>query len=292
MGRGVIVMTMEICLKMIKEEIEKCIITAQNGDKVFANGLLAKESFIRSSKLIGLLHETVKYDLICHGVNPKNIYPQYGFSKPEIKFAGFLKQKYQDITVVPRKIHPEKTEITWGPLSYEGILDLYGYNYTSNSLVINVRSQLSSLAKNVDTLFERTFAEAMNLHLIYEQMVLGEVYLIPVYEYEQESAKKNIVKFSNHKTNLEKYISFFSSISGRKEVDKDEFKYERCALIIADFSKKEPILYSTTEELKQAHLISKDFDLELERISFTSMVPDLLKTYSERFDISNIIYKE
>ena len=157
-------------------------------------------------------------------------------SKPEIKLAGFLKQKNQDITVVPRNIQPQPTEITWGPLSHEGIQDLFGFEYTSNSLVINVRSQLSSLAKNADTLFERTFAEAMNLHLIYKDIVLGDVYLIPVYEYEQSAAKINKVKFSNKRTNLEKYISFFSSVSGRINTDEDEFKYERCALIIADFS--------------------------------------------------------
>ncbi len=154
------------CLKTIKHNIEECIITGKNGDKQFANGLLAKESFIRSSKLIGFLHETVKYNLIEHGVYPGNIFPPLGFSKPEIKLAGYLKQKNQDITVLPRNIKPQETEITWGPLAHESILDNYGLDYTRRSLVINVRSQLSSLANNSDTLFERTFAEAMNLHLI------------------------------------------------------------------------------------------------------------------------------
>lgn len=280
------------CLKKIKEEIELCIITGKNGDKSFENGLLAKESFIRSSRLIDYLHQTVKYDLMQHGINPGNIYPPYGMSKPEIKLAGFLKQKDQDITVVPRNIQPQPTEITWGPLSHEGIQDLFGPEYTSNSLVINVRSQLSSLAKNADTLFERTFAEAMNLHLIYKDIVLGDVYLIPVYEYEQSAAKINKVKFSSKRTNLEKYISFFSSVSGRINTDEDEFKYERCALIIADFSKGVPVLYSSTQQLKDDGLISNDFDLELANISYLSMVDDLLRIYSERFNIENIIYED
>ena len=278
------------CLKIIKHDIEKCIVTGKNGDKQFENGLLAKESFIRSSKLIGLLHETVKYDLMKHGVCDENIFPPYGFSKPEIKLAGFLKQKDQDITVIPRNINPVPTEITWGPLSYEGIIDKYGFEYTRRSLVINIRSQLSSLAKNSDTLFERTFAEAMNLHLIYNDMVLGEVYLIPVYEYEQSAAKDNKVKFSVHKTNLEKYISFFTSISGRKDSTADEFKYERCALIIADFSKEVPVLYSTTKQLKDDNLISEDFNLELADISYLNMIDDLLNIYSQRFEISDIVY--
>lgn len=280
------------CLKTIKHDIEECIVTGKNGDKPFDNGLLAKESFIRSSKLIGLLHETIKYNLIEHGVYPGNIYPPYGFSNPEIKLAGFLKQKDQDITVIPRNIEPKETEITWGPLSHEGLFDNYGLEYTRRSLVINVRSQLSSLAKNADTLFERTFAEAMNLHLIYNDIVLGDAYLIPVYEYEQSAAKKNKIKFSNHRTNLEKYISFFSSISGRKDSNKEEYKYERCALIIADFSQDVPVLYSTTKQLKDANLISQDFDLELADISYPNMIDDLLDTYSKRFDINNIVFED
>ncbi len=280
------------CLKTIKHDIEECIITGKNGNKQFENGLIAKESFIRSSKLIGLLHETVKHNLIEHGVYPRNIFPPFGFSNPEIKLAGFLKQKDQDITVVPRNIEPKKTEITWGPLSYEGIFDNYGLEYTRRSLVINVRSQLSSLAKNADTLFERTFAEAMNLHLIYNDIVLGDVYLIPVYEYEQSAAKNNKIKFSNHRTSLEKYISFFSSISGRKDATKDEYKYERCALIIADFSQEDPVLYSTTKQLKDANLISQDFDLELADISYPNMIDDLLDIYSKRFDINDIVFDD
>lgn len=278
------------CLKTIKCEIEKCITTGKNGDKQFENGLLAKESFIRSSKLIGLLHETVKYDLMQHGVCPGNIFPPYGFTTPEIKLSGFLKQKDQDITVIPRNITPTPTEITWGPLAHECIIDNYGLEYTRRSLVINVRSQLSSLAKNSDTLFERTVAEALNLHLIYNDMVLGDVYLIPVYEYEQAAAKNNIVEFSKHKTNLEKYISFFTSISGRQDPTTDEFKYERCALIIVDFSQEIPILYSTTRQLKEAELIPEDFDLELADISYLNMIDELLNIYQQRFDISDIIY--
>lgn len=54
-------------------------------------------------------------------------------------------------------------------LNFDGILkgerDKYGFEFTEHTLSVNVRSQLSSIAKNFDTLYERTFAEAINLHL-------------------------------------------------------------------------------------------------------------------------------
>lgn len=275
------------CLLKIKTEIERCISTGKNLDKVFDNGLLAKESFIRSSRLINYLHETVKNELVKKHIIIDNIFPPVGCSKPEVKLTGYFKCKKQDITVIPSNIKKEKTKITWGPLAHENIRDEYGARYTENCLVINVRSQLSSLAKNSDTLFERTIAEAINLHIMYPHIVLGEVYLIPVYQYDQEAAKNNKIKFCKRATNLEKYISFFKSVSERKDHG-DGFKYERCALIIVDFSKDIPILYSTTKQLKKDHLVNKNFDVELKSISFQKFTADLLKQYSLRFNIHNI----
>lgn len=52
-------------------------------------------------------------------------------------------------------------------------------------------------------------------------------------------------------------------------------KYERCALLIVDFSKEIPKIYNTSEELKEDGLIYDDFALELGDISFVN----LLKIY-------------
>ncbi len=285
-------MNIENCMSIIKKEIELCISTGENEGKIFGNGSLAKESLIRSSRLIGYLHECVKEELVRNKVKSGNIFPPLGRSNPEVKITGFLKQKDQDVTVIPSNVEKEEIVVDWGPLKHENKKDMFGIEYTSNCLVINIRSQLSSLAKNADTLFERTFAEAMNLHTIYKSIVLGEVYLIPVYEYNESDAKNNIVSFSNRKTNLAKYISFFSAINNRLNKDDDEYKYERCALLIVDFSKEKPVIYNTTDELKKDGLIDNDFDLELEDISFLSFAEDILKKYGERFELSNIIDSE
>ncbi len=173
-------------------------------------GVKGKESMIRSSELINLIHDAVKYELIQQGVNPEKIFPHLNERTPEIKLVGFLKQKDQDVCVLPTNMEKEPIIINWGPLAFENKLDPYGYEFSKNSLVINVRSQMSSLAKNADTLFERTFAEADNLHMRYNDIVLGEVYLIPTHEYDDNLVKKNIVGFKNNCTNIEKYISFFN----------------------------------------------------------------------------------
>ncbi len=251
------------------------------------NGEPGKASIIRSSSLIHLIHDAVKDQLISSGVSADNIFPKIGETKPEVKIAGFLKQKNQDVCVVPSNIEMKREAISWGPVATEGVYDQYGYEFSQHTLVINVRSQMSSLAKNSDTLFERTFAEALNLHLRYPDMVLGEVYVIPVHEYSDMQVKNKEVGFKLQQTNLEKYISFFTAMNNRSDED-DDYKYERVALLIVDFDREQPKLYRSTAELRADGLIADEFGIELEPLSFDTFSRDILKTYAKRFDIKNI----
>ncbi|MDD3401030.1 MAG: hypothetical protein PHT58_05320 [Eubacteriales bacterium] len=262
-----------------KRQIEKSI---------FDGGTQGKESMIRSSVLINLIHDSVKYEFIQAGIKPENIYPHFGNTKPELKMAGFLKQKDQDICIVPSGIPQVPTDITWGPLAFESKQDPYGFDYSTNTLVINVRSQMSSLAKNSDTLFERTFAESQNLHMRYPNIVLGEVYLIPVHEYDDNLVKSNAVAFRQRQSNIEKYISFFNSINGRK-VGGPDYAYERCALLVVDFNNSQPHLFRNSAELKRAGYISSSFGIEYENINFHNFVRDILGVYNERYNIRNIM---
>ncbi|MBT0821023.1 hypothetical protein KJQ67_07280 [Campylobacter lari] len=227
-------------------------------DVIQKNGLDGKQSYIRSSKLISEIHEVVKISLKEELENHyKNIFfqihPPIGSNSPEFKMDGYLKSKKQDIVA-----------------TFNGC-------YSENSIVIGVRSQLSSLNKNFDTIVERTFAETLNLRLIYPKLVMGEVFLIPVKEYNNKAMKDFKVEFK--KTNLDKFIEMFDRLSNRKLEAPffnpyELFKYNSTALIISDFSQEDGIkLYTNGEELLEYGLISsqeiaKKFD-KLSPIKFT-----------------------
>lgn len=125
------------------------------------NGTTGKNNLIRSQKPIKLLHDVVKSELIKNNVKADLIIPKLGESNGELALAGFFKRKNQDVSVMPNSLKKEE-EI----LDFQGILygqkDEFGLKFTEQTLTINVRSQLSSSAKNFDTLYERTFAEALN----------------------------------------------------------------------------------------------------------------------------------
>ena len=266
-------MTIKKSIQMFRELINSSIIEGGNQGKT---------AMIRSSRPILCIHEAVKSSLVQYGVNPINIYPPSKSRTPELKLAGALKQKYQDICIVPNLIKPIDEILTNGLL--KGTLDSYGTKFTNHTLVINVRSQISSIQKNFDTLYERTISESQNLHDRCPEICMGEVYLIAIPEYNDKYFGNNIVDFKRISQSIvEKYIKSFNAINMRTDISKDFYKYERVCLLIVDFSKTRPKLYNTDSELIKDGLLPKDTEVSIENLTFDKFVPSLLNTYESRF---------
>lgn len=267
------------------------LITSNTSGVEFKDGLVAKTSLIRSQKLIYELHEFVKDEFINYGINSELIFPPKNQSTPEINISGRFKQKQQDVCIVPDDIDDKLEVIDWGILKYSGKETPYGAYKEERILSVNLRSQLSSLAKNSDTLFERMIAEPLNLHLQYPKMVTGELYMIPVYEYDDVAMKSNTVKFKRNVTDLAKYISFFSDLNGYNsdDIENEPFKYNHAGLLIVDFSKDIPKIYTSTDELKEENLIAQDYALELAEVSPVDLPYKLLLEYKDFHDEDKLL---
>jgi len=244
-------------------------------------GETGKLSVIRSQKLIKLIHEAVKAELIKNGVNPSCIIPELGKSAGELKLAGLLKKKDQDISIRPIGLTGKKEILKGGLLDNQE--DVFGKHLTESMISINVRSQLSSLSGNIDSLYERTFAEALNLHKRCPKMCLGEVYMIPAYEYDKHEAQKKKIKFVNKSSDVESYLKAYEAINNRKNARDEPHKYERVCLLIVDFSQKTPKYYSSVSELKKDTLLPKTSSATIKNLRFKTFVPGLLNIYSTRF---------
>jgi len=250
-------------------------------DSIIQGGTNAKNNLIRSSVPINLLHEAVKHSLIGNGVHPKYIRPAINETTGEMPLYGFLKKKNQDIAVVPSNIKPKPEKAVLGQI------DKFGQEFTSHVLSINVRSQLSSAAKNFDTLFERTFAEASNLHGRCPFIVLGEVYMIAIREYDISASDNNLVKFrpfdSNISNHVEKYLLYFEMLNRRMSHLGEDHKYERISLVLVDFSIEIPKIYTTNDELFKDGLLNPRSEATIDNLTFDTLVPNLLNRYQERF---------
>ena len=273
----------------IQDAVIKIISLIENA--IIEGGIEAKNNLIRTQQPVNLLHDAAKASFIAQGVNPNLISPLFGEHAGEQKLAGYFKCKDQDICLSPNDVK-KKPEI----LNFDGILkgkkDSFGEVFTEHTLSVNVRSQLSSIAKNFDTLYERTFAEALNLHLRCEKMVLGEFYMIPVFSYDDKAAKNHEVKFKPNKRvmhHIQKYIYSFNAINNRNVQVGEEYKYERVCLLIVDFSKQTPIIYNTDEQLKQAGLLPNDSTATINQMNFPTFTKTLLDIYESRFGSGRFI---
>jgi hypothetical protein len=255
-------------------------------DAIIENGEAGKKSVINSSRTINILHEVVKSDLIKAGVNPDLIKPALGLTNPEIQLAGFMKFKTQDVCVFPNHLNPISETIEFNGL-HSGKIDPYGELFSEHILSVNLRSQLSSLAKNRDTMFERTYAEPLNLHRRLPKMVLGEVYLLSARELDSNAVKANEVVYKpvsiRSSKALEEYIYGFAALNKRINQGDDFFKYERVALFIVDFSKNPLKIYETTDELKADGHLQADSECTLEKMTYNGFINDLLIIYERRF---------
>lgn len=251
-------------------------------DAVIAGGKEGFISSIRSSAPILNIHEAVKHEFISKGILPTRLSPPLTARVPELKLAGELKRKNQDVCIVPNGIAPLPELLIGGLL--DGATDRFGKNYTEKTIAINIRSQISSLGKNFDTLFERTFSEALNLHERCPLMCLGEVYMIAVPEYEQTQFIHNRIAFKPKKPyTVEKYIKSFNAINNRSVTNKDFYQYEKVCLLVVDFSQNPPKLYDTDADLKRDGLLPVASTVSIDPLTWNSFVSSLLATYALRF---------
>lgn len=274
-------LTLAESLEIIKVSIE---------DVIRSGGSSGKTSLITSQQLVNLLHETIKSSLVAEGVNSLNIRPSTGSANPEITLAGFLKFKKQDVCIFPNNLQPRQESLDFNGLFNTGITEPYGELFTEHILSINVRTQLSSLGNNVDTMFERTYAEPLNLHRRVPKMVLGELYLISVRELDSSQIAHNNPVYSNFTTatsrQLERYIKGFAALNMRKGQRDDDFKYERVALIIADFFQNPVKIYNTTLQLIQDNLLPANSTATIDNLQFDGFVRTLLDSYEQRFGLN------
>ena len=118
-------------------------------------------------------------------------------------------------------------------------------------------------------------------------MVLGEVYLISVRELDSTQLVLNNVVYKPFTAStgnyLEKYVKGFSALNMRASQRDDDFKYERVALIIADFSQNPVKVYNTTQDLVNDNLLPANSIASMDNLSYYGLTRTLLDVHDKRF---------
>ena len=269
----------------IKSDLEGAIRTASYNGQNHGDGQRAKQALIRSQNLIMKIHEVVKESLdqeLKKFAKNYTIHPPLNKREPELVVSGLIKSKKQDIVVLVGKDTKKPEVIREGPLA--GAINSIGKRRSENAIVIGVRSQLSSIGKNFDTLMERAFAETLNLRLRLPKLVMGEVYLLPVVEYDDQAMKQNRIAWKRRRVPIEKFINTFLGITDRTigNDDRENYKYDRSALILVDIKQSPPRIFLTLEELKDSGYISKDFEANFDLLSPKNFAADIIYSHRQR----------
>jgi len=190
---------------------------------------------IRSQRYIQKLHNAIALDLksrltrsaIADGVQVIE----------EAKIHGSFKDKDVDIAVV----HPIN-----GPL-----------------ITCGVRSQMTSIGKNILTYSQDIMGEAISLQDRFPMSVFGYCYLLP---YQPSDSDSTI--------DIYRYSKIFGSMAGRSDVNykSEKGKYDHFAFACVDFNSTPPIL---KEDLISA--ANPKIDLSL-----TTLVDRMTSSFSER----------
>lgn len=136
-------------------------------------------------------------------------------------------------------------------------------------------------------MYERTYAEPMNLHRRLPKMVLGEVYLLSVRELDSSLVALNNVAYKTHTASvgryIERYIKGFAALNMRNSQRDDDFKYERAALILADFSQNPVKIYNDNAALKADGILPPGSTADMTNLSYDGFVERLIEVYNKRF---------
>lgn len=276
---------LQTAVEEIKSELEEAIRTGSYKGQSYNNGQQAKQALIRSQNLIMKIHEVVKISLdqeLKKFTKSYTIHPPLNRRDPELVISGLIKSKKQDIVALVGKDTKKPEIIREGPLA--GATNFIGKRRSENAVVIGVRSQLSSVRKNFDTLMERAFAETLNLRLRLPKLVMGEVYLLPVVEYDDQAMKQNSIAWKGNKVPIEKFINTFLGITDRAigNDGKENYKYDRSALILVDIKPSPPRIFLTLEELKDSGYIPNDFEANFDLLSPKNFAADIVYSHRQR----------
>jgi hypothetical protein len=273
----------ENAVNNFKNELFDAIENACYNGSVYDNGHSAKEALIRSQSLIMNIHEAAKESIYNKLDKIKwRVHPPIGKNSPELKVYGHLKAKDQDIVFLERDFTPNPILVGLDT----GKIDPIGIEATSRAIIIGVRSQMSSVDKNFDTLMERAFAETLNMRLRAKSIVMGEVYLLPLVELDDKAMKNNEIKFKQKSVALEKFIRIFNSFTHRENTDMEhQYKYDSSALLVVDFQNSTPKVIMNAVDLK-TYGFNQEVCAMFEKMAPEGFSDRLISSYNKIHSIS------
>ena len=171
---------------------------------------------VRGQGFINLLHDYCVDELVSVGVPRERIFK-------EATIFGSHKPKDVDVAVID--------EVN-GPF-----------------IIVGIRSQMSSVSKNILTYYEEIIGDCISLHDRFPMAVISYIYLLPT---------RSIKPGKSHETvDLGRAEKLFRLITDRGDWRNTKDKYEHFAFLKVDFTQEPPVLLDTIPQLQIDNFFDK-----------------------------------
>jgi hypothetical protein len=121
-------------------------------------------------------------------------------------------------------------------------------NINGPQIIIGIRSQMSSVSKNILTYYEEIIGDCISLHDRFPMAALCYIYLLP-----KNAIKNDIIEA----VNLDRAERLFTRITGRNDWRDSKDKYEHFAFLKVDFETDPPTILETSPSLAVDNFFDK-----------------------------------
>ena len=129
-------------------------------------------------------------------------------------------------------------------------------------IIIGVRSQMSSVAKNLENYYEGIIGECISLHDRFPMATIGYVYLLPA---------EPIKPGRSESVRLDRAEELFGKITGRQDWRATHDRYEHFAFLKVDFKNDPPTLLPVNAALQIESFFDKLIDTHNDRNVFNQI---------------------
>lgn len=194
------------------------------------------EASVRGSNFIFPLHQYCIQQLT-DIINPSMLQsiPLSDMSRPRGK------PHYPKVPIAPKKFQIMQETTLFGSHKNKDADIVLSQYANGPQIIIGVRSQMSSVAKNLENYYEGIIGECISLHDRFPMATIGYVYLLPT-----EPIKPGL----SEEVNLDKAEKLFEKITGRSDWRDAHDKYEHFAFLKVDFTQDPPSLLPTSALLQ------------------------------------------
>lgn len=147
---------------------------------------------------------------------------------------------YPSVPIEPQKFQLMQEATLFGSHKNKDEDIVLSHYANGPQIAIGVRSQMSSVGKNIENYYEGIIGECISLHDRFPMATLGYVYLLP---------KSPIKKGLSEAIDLDKAERLFMKITNRRDWHNPNDRYEHFAFIKVDFSTDPPSLIDTVPDL-------------------------------------------